>query len=314
MRSTLSIRRTILSVALLAGTAGPLAASQGDACTQRDTPNEIYPDDPRWSSADGNLQGAGSAGITTTNPRSGEGSLELSTTGSIFDWAFFKRVAEGNGAWGLLSQINCVSMDWYRNPYTLAEDAPWYLEAETWKEQTPVLRLLVRDPNAEAEYSQLVWEGWYNSRGVLQPTINGLWNFEDMTGQQFWRHFDGGTTYTNAGCADQTFSASSDLQTFSLGNWGAQCYSSSAEVYGVMIGLGSYWPGEYSGFVDNVQLSFAGQPGFAVEDNFEFEGVLEGAPTTTTPEPASMVLMATGLLVLGGVNALRRRKAAASVS
>lgn len=306
MLGTLSARHIIFSLAILAGAAGPLAAADAGGCTLRDTPNQILPDDPRWSSTD-NVYNLATVGITATNPRSGNGSLEMSTSSSLFDWAFFKRLAEGNGAWGLLSQVSCLSMDWYRTPYALSSEAPWSLAAETWQEQTPVLRLLVRDSNAEAVYSQLVWEGWYNSRNLLAPTINGQWNFEDLTGQQFWRHYDGGLTYTNAGCADQAFTASSDLQTFSLGNWSSQCYSSSAEVYGIMVGLGSYWPGQYTGYVDNVQLSFAGQSGFAVEDNFEFRG-----PQTTTPEPASMLLLATGLLVMGGATVLRRRKASAA--
>jgi hypothetical protein len=298
-----SVREAILTVALLAGAAGPLAAlTTTESCTQRDTPNEIYPGDPRWSSAN-NVYNLGAVGITANNPQSGNGSLELSTTGSLFDWAFFKRIADGNGAFGLLGGINCVSMDWYRNPYTLPESPPANLTAETWQEQTPVLRLLVRDQQV---LSQLVWEGWYNSRTTVSPTVNGQWNFENMTGQQFWRHYEGGLQYDNGGCSSASFVNSSMLQTYDLDGWVTNCYSASAEVYGVMIGLGSYWPGEYNAFLDNVQLGFNGQEGFAIEDNFEFDG-----PTTATPEPASMILMATGLAGLGAMTMLRKRRAAA---
>ena len=82
----------------------------------------------------------------------------------------------------------------------------------------------------------------------------------------------------------------------------SNCYSPTAEVYGIMIGLGSYWPGTYHANLDNVQLAFNGQPGFAVEDNFEL------GPTTITPEPAALLLLATGLAGMAGAALVRRRR------
>lgn len=307
MLASSMVRKSALALAVITAASARMAAADV-GCVQRGTPHIISPGDPTWSSA-GNLYNNGTLGITTTNPRNGTGSLELTTSGSLFDWAFFKRIAEGNGAWGLLSDINCVAFEWYREPYDLGQNPPWELTAETWQEQTPVLRLLLRDADAQVQLSQLVWEGWYNSRNAVVPTVNGQWNFEDMTGQQFWRHFEGGTGYDNGGCSNAAFISSSMLQTYTLGGWLQNCYSPSTEIYGVMVGLGSYWPGQYHGYVDNVQLAFNGQEGFAVEDNFDFAG-----PTTATPEPATMVLLGTGLLGLGGITAIRRRKAAASRS
>jgi hypothetical protein len=96
-------------------------------CGPRDTPNLIFPGDPRWA-VDFNVYPAASnlatIAITPTNPRSGNGSLELATTGSLFDWAFFKRVADANGSWGLLSDVNCLTFDWWRDSYTLPNPAP----------------------------------------------------------------------------------------------------------------------------------------------------------------------------------------------
>ncbi len=280
------------------------AAAQAQ-CAQRDTPTIIQPGDPRWlldlNTYPDDLNSA-TAAITGTNPRSGTGSLELTTSGSLFDWAFFRRTADGD-AWGLLHDVNCLAFEWYRAPYVLPVNPPSALTAETWLEQTPAFRVLVRDlVNGEWLVSHLVWEGWYNSRGVIAPTNNGAWNFEDLTGQQFWRHFDGGLTYTNAACANGSFINSSSLQTYTLSGWVQNCYSSSAQVFGAMLGVGSMWPGEYHGWVDNVQLAFNGQNGYVLEDNFDFAS----APTVV-PEPATMALLGTGLLGLAAAG-LRRRK------
>jgi hypothetical protein len=298
-----SIRSSVLAAVILLGIAAPrtlLANGVNQGCSPRDTPNLIYPGDPRWL-LDKNVYPSAAnlatAAITGTNPRSGNGSLELTTSGSLFDWAFFKRAAE---PWGLLAELNCLSFDWWRDSYTLPNPAPPELTAETWQEQTPVLRLLVRDlKDNDVVLSHLVWERWYNTRGSLVPTENDQWHFEDLTSQQFWRHFDGGLTYTNAGCVNGSFDGSAALQTYDLIGWVTNCYSASAEVYGIMIGVGSMWPGSYHAFLDNVQLSFNGQQGFAVEDNFELPA------NSVVPEPATLTLLALGLLALALATFLR---------
>ena len=297
-------RCVLLGALLLGGASAPLLAAD-PACESHNTPNLIFPGDPRWA-VDKNVYPAESnlatIGITGTNPRSGNGSLELTTTGSLFDWAFFKRVADGNASWGLLSQVNCLTFDWWRSSYTLPDPAPADLTAETWQEQTPVLRLLVRDTkDGQTVLSHLVWERWYNTRGSLVPTENDQWHFENLTGQQLWRHFDGGLTYTNAGCVNTGFDGSDALQTYAIGGWVQNCYSASAEVYGIMIGVGSQWPGAYHAFLDNVQLGFGGANGFTVEDNFEL-------PATVAPEPTTFVLLGSGLLVLAFVTYRQRRR------
>ncbi|MGH7562060.1 MAG: PEP-CTERM sorting domain-containing protein [Gemmatimonadales bacterium] len=295
----------VLGLLIMAGMATAAPAGAQSFCAQRDTPTIIQPGDPRWL-ADFNVYPSevnhATVDITATNPRSGTGSLELTTSGSLFDWAFFKRTEAES--WGLLSDVNCLAFEWYRAPYVLPPDAPSSLTAETWQEQTPVMRVLVRDlVGGEWLVSHLVWERWYNTRDVLAPTPTGVWNFESMTSQLFWRHFDGGLTYTNAGCFNSGFINSSQLQTYSLDGWVQNCYSSSAHVFGVMIGVGSMWPGEYQAWLDNVQLAFAGQQGYTLEDNFDFAG-----PPTVVPEPATVALVATGIAGLGLAGFIRRRR------
>ena len=296
--------RLVCFALLLSGAAAPLSAAD-PACGPRDTPNLIFPGDARWA-VDKNVypveSNLATVAITPANPRSGNGSLELTTTGSLFDWAFFKRVADGTASWGLLSAVNCLSFDWWRDSYTLPNPAPPDLTAETWQEQTPVLRLLVRDTkDNQTVLSHLVWERWYNTRSTLVPTENDQWHFENLTAQQLWRHFDGGLTYTNAGCVNTGFNGSDALQTYDIGGWVQNCYSASAEVYGIMIGVGSMWPGDYHAFLDNVQLRFTEQQGFAVEDNFEF-------PSSPVPEPATLTLLAIGLAALAGAAYLKRTR------
>lgn len=295
----------LLFAVLLVGWALPLMAQEATsaACGPRDTPSLIFPGDPRWA-LDLNVypdaQNLATAAITGAKPRSGNGSLEVATTGNLPDWAFFQRLS-GN-PWGLLGAVNCLSFDWWRDSYTLPNPAPAELTAETWQEQTPVLRLLVRDvKDDQVVVSHLVWERWYNTKGFLVPTENDQWHFENLTAQQLWRHVEGGLTYTNEGCANSGFVTSADLQTYDLGGWVSNCYSASAEVFGIMVGVGSQWPGEYHGFIDNVQLGFEGQPSFAVEDNFEL-------PLDVVPEPTTLLLFGTGLAGFALAGSLKRRR------
>lgn len=255
-----------------------------NACGHTGSANPIYPSNPTWGPE---VQGGASVGITGTNPRAGNGSLELSASGNLVDWAFYRRNSTDVGGFGLLSMIDCLSFDWFRETLNTPTDIPWAA-------QTPVLRLYINDNGIE---DQLIWEAYYNNGGA--PTVNDVWHTENLLSQNLWRWRP--NTGTGSSCSFQPPLSGNPLTTFSVAGWASSgCFSSNAFVSAISVGVGSYWPYQYHGFVDNVQLGFAGQNQYAVNDNFELG-------TTTTPEPATVFLMATGLAAIVGAGWLRRR-------
>lgn len=222
-----------------------------------------------------NMLGAATIGITSAFARSGDGSLEMTSTGTG-DRSRFSLYLQNPFSFAGLTG---VGMDLYNSVASVGNGVAM-----------PALKLLTYDPlGAFGQFGELAWEQYLNS-GVSPA---GTWATEDMSQQLFWRSAGGGKR-TQTNCMPVLNGPNMKLST--LADWQSTCYSSQAVVYGISVGYGSGNGGVVDMAVDNIWYTESGND-YSV--NFEANVV------TATPEPATLALMFTGLL---GIVPLARRK------
>ena len=254
---------------LAMATAAILMAGSAQAAVVTVTGGTGSPTATSWGVLPGENSAGASAVITASQPRNGNGSVELSG-----DRTRFQLGIQYGGFTNLmpLSGVTGLSFDWRIAGNSVNNYNPDY---------TPALRLLVQDGS---QRSELIWEGAYN--GTYGNTLRDTW-YSTSFADNFYQFVAGsGVTLVGGAQSNKTITS-----------WISQNYSANAYVSGLSVGDGSGALATYHAFADDVVL---GTSNGTTTYNFEV------AASTAVPEPASMALLLTGFGVAGLV---RRRRA-----
>ncbi|WP_233151095.1 PEPxxWA-CTERM sorting domain-containing protein [Sphingomonas sp. BT553] len=211
-----------------------------------------------------------SAVITSTAPRSGNGSIELKGDRTRFQEGI--QYAPFTTNLMPLSSVSGLAFDW-----RIAADSVSIRNAD----YTPALRLLVQDGT---QRSELIWEGVYN--GTYGNTARDTW-YSSTFDDNFYQFVTGpGVTLVNGSQVNK-----------SLSSWIAQNYSTNAFVSAISVGSGSTAGTGYHAFADNVSLRTT-----SGITTFNFE-----VAAAAVPEPATWAMMLVGFGMTGAAMRYRRR-------
>jgi len=190
-----------------------------------------------------NVRNGGSAGITTTNPNNGNGSLAFS--GPANAKADFEYYFSAPNQF-LLSDLNALSYDYYRSSSSTAGS-----------QYAPALRLSVTNGT---QTGYLVYEGIYN--GTPVSPVNSFIAANTISAK-FWATGSLPDAFNNY---DRT-----------LSDW--TTLVPNLRVTALSTGIGSGWNGSFEGAVDQITFGVAGRG----TTTFNFEaGAVAAVPETST--------------------------------
>jgi hypothetical protein len=246
------MKRTLFTAAVIAATAQLVTTALAV---------DVLPGDPAWATS-GN-SGGGSSAITATEPRSGNGSLEL--TGDRTRFTGLGNPFDPLSNLGLLSSVTDLRFEWSVAVGSVgsgAGAAPSY---------SPALRIHIWDGT---QRSELIWENAYNGNG---SAVQGTW-YSSGSADNFWR-FVSGPGGGDSGIYNRT-----------IAQWSSLGYSPTAYIAAISVGVGSSAGPGYRAFADNVVLDLGAGPitynfeAFADQDGDGVADGVDNCPTTANPD------------------------------
>lgn len=229
-----------------------------------------------------NGNGTGSSAVTATQPRAGNGSLELHgdrtryVLGNIY----------GGPSLFAFNQLESLAFDWRVDTASAA-----------FPHASPAVRLHIIDPTANGNVrSEMIWEQVYDGgQSGVAPTL-GAWQTEGDPTMYLNVRTNAGlftaATGLNVAASGVVLNGTSQRNS-SIAAW-MPFFSADAYVTGISFGAGSGFGPEFLSFVDAVKLTVDGE-----QVGFNFENA------AAVPEPAALALLGLGVV---GLAARRRRR------